>query len=148
VVGWFRVGCFRVKVCLSFVLKKCLTPFPLKVEIQRQGCSFKTKSVGESKCWIFGKGFDHELSLMQYRKPLLVSGEAQAIGFCMEMIGSIVIGSDGLFDYTSIEKIKYEIQDKNTTAKNLAMLAKEATGGLQDDVSVVLLKEKHGHTSS
>jgi serine/threonine protein phosphatase PrpC len=105
-------------------------------------------SVGDSKCWMFGKDFDHELSLMQYRKPLLGSGEAQAIGFCMEMMGSIVIGSDGLFDYTSIEKIKYEIQDKNTTAKNLAMLAKEATGGLQDDISVVLVKEKHGHTSS
>jgi len=97
-------------------------------------------SVGDSKCWMFGKDFDHELSLMQHRKPLLGSGNAQAIGFCMEMMGTVVIGSDGLFDYTSIEKIKKESQSKNATAKSLAMLAKESTGGLQDDVSVVLVK--------
>lgn len=105
-------------------------------------------SVGDSKCWMFGKDFDHELSLMQHRKPLLGSGEAQPIGFCMEMMGTVILGSDGLFDYTSIEKIKKECQNKNGTAKSLAMLAKESTGGFQDDISVVLIKEKHGHTSS
>ena len=99
-------------------------------------------SVGDSKCWMFGKDFDHELSLMQHRKPLLGSGEATAIGFCMEMMGTVVIGSDGLFDYTSIEKIKKESQNKNATAKSLAMLAQESTGGFQDDISVVLVKSK------
>jgi hypothetical protein len=33
-------------MCLSFVPKKCLTPFSLKVEIQRRGCRVKN-----SKWW-------------------------------------------------------------------------------------------------
>jgi len=97
-------------------------------------------SVGDSACWMFAKAFEHELSLMQYRKPLLGSGEAKPIGFCMELMGDVLMASDGLFDYVPMEKIKELMHHKDTDATALASLAKESIGGLQDDISVVLVR--------
>jgi PPM family protein phosphatase len=99
-------------------------------------------SVGDSKCWLFNQEFDYELTMHQYRKPLLGSGSVTAVGFGpMEIDGSIVVGSDGLFNYASIEKIKAVMDKKETNlSKRLIDMVRLPSGQLQDDCSVITYK--------
>lgn len=98
-------------------------------------------SVGDSECWTVQNDYEYELTKLQYRKPLLGSGVAKPIGFGpVEVSGNIIFGSDGLFKYTTFEKIKRELSSTGCCINNLAKLATQATGYLQDDVSIIVFK--------
>jgi serine/threonine protein phosphatase PrpC len=99
-------------------------------------------SVGDSKCWLFNQTYDYELTQLQYRKPLLGTGSAIPVGFGpMELNGSIVVGSDGLFNYISIDNIKAVItQNKTNLTELLINNVRLPSGQLQDDCSVVIYK--------
>jgi len=104
-------------------------------------------SVGDSQGWLLNAKFEYELTMLQRRKPLLGSNLSEPIGFeTLETIDSIVLGSDGLFNYVNIEKIKKVVTSKNFMIKNLYRLAKEHTGYLQDDFSVIVLSKLSSST--
>ncbi|GAB2191633.1 hypothetical protein MAH1_32410 [Sessilibacter sp. MAH1] len=79
---------------------------------------------------------------MQNLKPLLGSGSTTPIGFGpMDADKSILLGSDGLFKYIKLEEMKLLLSTK-TTAKEIAKLAKQDIGSLQDDVSIIYISKK------
>ena len=93
-------------------------------------------SVGDSQCWLFEADFEYELSRLQNRKPLLGSGGAVPIGFGpVELNGSIVLGSDGLFNYVKTPNIRASLPEG---AEYLVKLAENSTGYLQDDCSAIV----------
>ncbi len=100
-------------------------------------------SVGDSQCWMFNNEFNYELTKNQYRKPLLGSGQAIPVGFGpFELNRFIVVGSDGLFNYTSIDSIEKKLcaVDFADVSKSLIELVRLPSGNLQDDCSVVIYK--------
>ena len=101
-------------------------------------------SVGDSKCWLFNKEFNYELTANQYRKPLLGSGKAIPVGFgIFELNGFIVVGSDGLFNYTSIDRIKNSLNSEtiDNVSDSLINLVRLPSGKLHDDCSVVVYQK-------
>lgn len=80
---------------------------------------------------------------MQHRRPMLGSGRATPIGFGpMELNSSLVVGSDGLFSYTKLSSVKELATNKASTASDMAGLAKNMSGKLNDDVSVIVIHAK------
>jgi serine/threonine protein phosphatase PrpC len=99
-------------------------------------------SVGDSEAWLFNLEYDYELTSMQNIKPLLGSGSSIPIGFGpMNVEQFMLIGSDGLFKYVKHKEIKY-LLSSNTTAVEIAELAKKETGNLQDDISAIFINKK------
>ena len=96
-------------------------------------------SVGDSQCWLFDPEFEYELTNLQSRKPLLGSGKATPIGFGPIVFNDrIVLGTDGLFNYTKMANIKAAL---NLSAIDIINLAKTKAGTLQDDCSVITCKK-------
>jgi PPM family protein phosphatase len=100
-------------------------------------------SVGDSGAWLITpKGYD-ELTERQHPKPFLGTGAAIPIPFSARRFdGTLLMASDGLFKYTSPESIcevalEAEIEE---TAKRLVDLVRLRSGGLPDDISVVLCR--------
>lgn len=99
-------------------------------------------SVGDSEAWVFNKKYEYQLTGLQNRKPLLGSGIAQPIGFGpMVLEAALLVGSDGLFNYTEMGSILGALKD-NATAEDIAGLAKHAAGKLQDDLSLICIYRK------
>lgn len=99
-------------------------------------------SVGDSEAWIFNREYEYQLTGLQNRKPLVGSGVAHPIGFGpMELELALLVGSDGLFNYTEMGSIKSTIKG-DCAAADIAGLAKQATGKLQDDLSSILIRRK------
>ena len=99
-------------------------------------------SVGDSEAWFFTAMGKQHLTKSQQRKPLVGSGEAQPAAFAFEASeGLLLVASDGLWKYTSIEKIGAEIQaaDRSTLLERLAGLVRLRSGALQDDVAMVMI---------
>ena len=98
-------------------------------------------SLGDSECWLISENSDYELTQLQNRKPLLGCGSASPVGFGPILIdGTLILGSDGLFKYTSLNKIKDCLVMPSVDAKSLINLAKQSTGFLQDDATAVVCK--------
>jgi len=105
-----------------------------------QGNMIIGASIGDSKSWLFNSEFEYELTMLQRKNPLLGSNLSEPIGFeVFGITGWIVLGSDGLFNYVNMEKIKKVVKSKKFMIKNLYHLAKEHTGYLQDDFSVIVV---------
>ena len=99
-------------------------------------------SVGDSEAWLFTAMGKQHLTKAQVRKPLLGSGEAETVAFAVEVSeGLLLIASDGLWKYTSIEKIGAEIQaaDRSTLLERLAGLVRLRSGALQDDIAMAMI---------
>ena len=63
-------------------------------------------SVGDSEAWLLDEDTDI-LTRNQQRKPLIGSGRAVPVPFSRERVsGSLLVGSDGLFKYTSDASIR------------------------------------------
>lgn len=93
-------------------------------------------SVGDSQCWLYEPDYEYELTKLQNRKPLLGSGLAVPVGFGpIEISGSLLLASDGLFNYVGGSKIKSGIPKG---AEHLVNMAEKTTGYLQDDCSVII----------
>lgn len=100
-------------------------------------------SVGDSGAFVFSRTGFENLTANQVRKPLLGSGRAIPVGFSRNSLdGTLLIASDGLLKYTSLEMIAATVRaaDFGTAANNLIELVRYRSGALPDDVSVLLAR--------
>lgn len=101
-------------------------------------------SVGDSEAIFLP--FDGELvdlTKEQRRKPLLGSGAARPISYsCSLQPGVLLVGSDGLFHYAKFPDIISCLAGDSleAVAGALADLARLPAGGLQDDLSLVVVR--------
>jgi len=101
-------------------------------------------SVGDSGALFFSSTGVADLTAKQVRKPLLGSGRAVPTGFSGNCAaGTLVVASDGLLKYTSPEKIAATITASgfDEVANKLVDLVRFPSGGLPDDVSVLLARK-------
>jgi PPM family protein phosphatase len=101
-------------------------------------------SVGDSGSFIFSKAGADNLTANQIRKPFLGSGRAIPISFTRDHFdGTLLLASDGLLKYTSLEKIAATIlaADLDVAASKLVDLVRYQSGVLPDDVSVLLARK-------
>lgn len=99
-------------------------------------------SVGDSEAYIISNKYCC-LTEDQYRKPLLGSGSAIPIPFGPIAIdGTLILGSDGLFKYTSLSKISQITQfyQPKKSILRLFDLVKLPNDSFMDDVSVIVIK--------
>jgi PPM family protein phosphatase len=99
-------------------------------------------SVGDSEAWIFAPPTKTHLTKSQQRKPLLGSGEALPIAFNHPSPrGTLIIATDGLWKYTSAEKIAAQLQlpEPSTLTNRLADLVRLRSGALQDALALAIV---------
>ncbi len=104
-------------------------------------------SVGDSEACVVGDGGVSRLTERQQRKPLLGSGEAIVVPFgAGRLDGTLVIGTDGLFKYTSAAKIveTARLPEIETIPGRLVDLVRLRSGSLPDDVAVVVCRPLYG----
>lgn len=101
-------------------------------------------SVGDSGAWLLDDGRATDLTARQERKPLLGSG-AFPVGFSIPWTptATLLVASDGLLRYAKIADIARVIAEAETldlAANRIVELVRLPDGGLQDDVSLVLVR--------
>lgn len=104
-------------------------------------------SVGDSELWWVHGGGHTVLTQHQRRKPLLGSGEAVPVFFELPWTGgTLLASSDGLFKYADARRIRELAsgEDLPAAARALAALPRLASGGLPDDVGLVLCRRRGG----
>jgi PPM family protein phosphatase len=98
-------------------------------------------SVGDSAAWLFTADGAGELTYGQPRKPLLGSGEGPTPrGFSWPVEeGTLVVASDGLWKYTSMDAIRSRVMTRDSAdlALRLAELTRLPSGSFPDDVTVI-----------
>ncbi|MCP3136521.1 SpoIIE family protein phosphatase [Pyxidicoccus xibeiensis] len=100
-------------------------------------------SVGDSELWLIHGDRHSALTEHQRRKPLLGRGEATPVFFEAPWTGGTVLaGTDGLFKYADASRIRAAASgpDVTASARALASLPRLTSGGLQDDVGLVLCR--------
>jgi serine/threonine protein phosphatase PrpC len=99
-------------------------------------------SVGDSAAWFFfSTGGRSELTRGQARKPLLGSGSLgtpRSFNWELEE-GTLVVASDGLWNYTSLEAVQSRVRSRGTAdlAVRLAELVRLESGDFPDDVAIL-----------
>lgn len=98
-------------------------------------------SVGDSAAWFFANDGHGELTRGQHRKPLLGTGEiapARPFDWASED-GTVVVASDGLWNYASLEAILSRVRSRGTAdlAVRLAELVRLQSGAFPDDVAII-----------
>jgi hypothetical protein len=100
-------------------------------------------SVGDSELWWVQDGGHTVLTEHQRRKPLLGSGAALPVPFELSWSSGVLLAaSDGLFKYADAGRLRALCSgpDLSATARALAALPRLASGGLPDDVGLVLCR--------
>ena len=100
-------------------------------------------SVGDSAAWLISPaGEMADLTVHQRRKPLIGSGEALPVEFEAELRGGrLLLATDGLTKYVTAERI-CALATKGSVVKaadSLTACVRLPSGGLQDDVAVVIV---------
>lgn len=99
-------------------------------------------SVGDSRCWLYTDLFQLELTAHQYKQPVLGTGNAVPVAFGpFEKNGTLLIGSDGVFDYLKKSVIDSIIEGDSDLAekpKLILQATKETNSRLMDDISIVI----------
>ena len=100
-------------------------------------------SVGDSAAWLISPaGEMTDLTVHQRRKPLIGSGEALPVEFEAELRGGrLLLATDGLTKYVTAERI-CALATKGSVVKaadSLTACVRLPSGGLQDDVAVVIV---------
>jgi serine/threonine protein phosphatase PrpC len=99
-------------------------------------------SVGDSGAWLVGPSGARELTGRQVRKPFVGVGSATATGFhaVLRADERLLVASDGLLKHVDRERIVAAGLSGPLAgaARCLVELARLPSGGLQDDVAVVL----------
>ena len=102
-------------------------------------------SVGDSAAWaITADGYEN-LTADQVTKPLLGSGAAKPVGFSTDGLdGTLLVATDGLVKYAKPAAIcgVARTGPVSAAAGKLIDLVRLRSGALQDDVAVVLCREK------
>ena len=104
-------------------------------------------SVGDSGAWLIDEEKHTDLTRHQKRKPFLGTGVAMPVSFSARVAsGSLLFATDGLLKYTSAEKICEVLKDKEQeeAVRRLVELVRLRSGGLPDDVAIVLCRHS-GH---
>lgn len=100
-------------------------------------------SVGDSEAWLISRSAADNLTAAQCRKPFVGSGRAIPIGFSRGSLrDTLLIASDGLLKYTSVECIVAASQaaDLDEVSNNLIKLVRYPSGALPDDISILLAR--------
>jgi hypothetical protein len=101
-------------------------------------------SAGDSGAWLVHNGDAIDLTEGQSRKPLVGAG-CRPWRIAPRPLGgsTLVVASDGLFRYARLAAIvrRASGEDLPTAARALVDLVRLASGGLQDDVAVVLCRK-------
>lgn len=101
-------------------------------------------SVGDSGVWWIPENGNYlNLTHAQQRKPFIGSGDAWPVPFHhLTQPGSLLLATDGLLKYTSAENIIGTCREHPAElgAKRLIELVRYPSGGLPDDVTVILTK--------
>ena len=99
-------------------------------------------SVGDSGAWMIPTNGAHiGLTDAQQRKPFIGSGSAWPLPFRRsKQVGSILLATDGLFKYTSAERIITVCREHPTdiAMRRLIELVQYPSGALPDDVTIIL----------
>jgi serine/threonine protein phosphatase PrpC len=105
-------------------------------------------SVGDSEAWLILAQGCHALTARQRRKPMLGTGAAVPVSFCMPWAeGTLLLGSDGLFKYALADTIG-EVARGGTpgaACDALVDLVRLPSGKLQDDIAVVVCRLSAGN---
>jgi PPM family protein phosphatase len=100
-------------------------------------------SVGDSGAWWIDAAGIIDLTAKQIRKPL-VGADCSPFAFRVRGLdrGTLLVASDGLFKYAKADDIARVAlgTDLNAAARALVELVRMPTGGLQDDVAIVLAR--------
>jgi serine/threonine protein phosphatase PrpC len=95
-------------------------------------------SAGDSRAWLFAEN-SYELTRNQTRKPRFGTGRAEPRPFTGPARGTLVVGTDGLFDYAAVDDIRAMTRVASQhTADALVELPRARTRALPDDVAVVV----------
>jgi serine/threonine protein phosphatase PrpC len=99
-------------------------------------------SAGDSGVWLITEDGVDDLTAGQARKPLLGGGAHPARFAVGRRTGTLLLASDGLLKYATREKIATVVRhaDLEVTPDRLVDLVRLKSGGLQDDVAVVLVR--------
>ena len=94
-------------------------------------------SVGDSEAWVVTSHAVDDLTASQTRSRL-GSGRAEPVAFTRATLdGTLVVGTDGLFKYASIDAIARAARETGS-ANAMIDLVRLRSGALPDDVAVVL----------
>lgn len=100
-------------------------------------------SVGDSGAWLVHADRVDDLTRAQVRKPLVGSGRASPVPFGPTPLGDarLLVASDGLLKYAPPERLAAVARTGSleAAARALVEAVRLPSGGLQDDVAVVLL---------
>lgn len=96
-------------------------------------------SVGDSSAWLISSmGEITDLTAHQRRRPLIGTGEALPVVFEEDLLGRhLLLATDGLIKYAIPEKIAAMVV--HGSVGDIAECVRLPSGGLQDDVAVVLV---------
>lgn len=102
-------------------------------------------SVGDSGAWLVGPDGSADLSHGQRRKPLLGGGDVEPHAFtaARSTAHTLLLATDGLLKYTTERRIRAVVaagERLDACCASLVDLVRLPTGGLQDDVGVVLIR--------
>jgi serine/threonine protein phosphatase PrpC len=96
-------------------------------------------SAGDSQAWLAGRDGWHELTERQIRKARLGTGRAQAQSFSARPSGTLLLATDGLFDYVKFDDIANVLRAApHDAAEALVQLLRAHFQKLADDVAVVV----------
>jgi serine/threonine protein phosphatase PrpC len=113
------------------------------VVLRIEGELVEGASVGDSGAWVVDAEGIVELTDAQQRKPLVGAG-GRPVGFVGELgaASTLVVASDGLLRYANAADIARVAQDASLerAAAALIELVRLPSGGLQDDVAIVLCR--------
>jgi serine/threonine protein phosphatase PrpC len=111
------------------------------VAIAIEGATLRGASVGDSEAWLVNGDDVTVLTERQQRKPLLGDG-GLPVPFSSRFVGTLVVGSDGLFKYVARAHIvaACTAATVDEVAEALIAAAELPSGGLQDDVSVIVCR--------
>ena len=99
-------------------------------------------SVGDSEAWLLDENID-VLTAHQQRKPLIGSGRAAPVPFSRARVsGSLLVGSDGLFKYSSEERIRgaFDREAPARVADALFKAVRLPSGELHDDFTAIVVQ--------
>jgi serine/threonine protein phosphatase PrpC len=100
-------------------------------------------SAGDSGAWLVHSGDYEELTSEQRRRPLVGQGRSTVLAFGpVQYQGVLLLATDGLLKYAPEQKIRHLATDANVSvaAAKLVDVARTVSGGLHDDVAVVVCR--------
>jgi len=96
-------------------------------------------SCGDSRAWLSTRTGWQDLTSRQSRRPRLGTGRASAQSFSAVACGTLVVGTDGLFDHVNAEHMtRAVVGGSDTAADALVRLVLDRHRSPPDDIAVVV----------